>query len=135
MQNDVTNDGDERDNTVLDKGPGTDLETQIAQQGGASHPEDQERPGAAPPGALSPLVYDRVSVGMDVYGAEGDRLGAVGERALDWFRIDTEVGVGGVMFLPYRYVEDVVRERVILNAPAGLLYDMHLTEPPAAEAA
>jgi hypothetical protein len=67
---------------------------------------------------------------MEVFGAEGDRLGVVGETTPEWFRVDTEVGVGGVMYLPLRYVEDIVRERVILNAPSGLLYDMRLTEPP-----
>jgi hypothetical protein len=130
MRDNVRDNGDERDGAVLDQGPGADIETQIARQTGASEPEDQERPGAALPGELSPVVHAEVTPGMAVFGAEGDSLGVVGEVAPGWFRIDTNVGVGSVMYLPFRYVEDVVRERVILNAPSGLLYDMRLTEPP-----
>jgi hypothetical protein len=124
--------GDEKDRVVLDSGPGTDVETQAARQTGASPPERHERPGAAYPGQLSEVVRGRLDVGMEVFGAEGDRLGSVAEVTPDWFRVDTEAGTGGVMYLPRIYIEDIVRDRVILNQLSGLLYDMDLSSPPLA---
>jgi hypothetical protein len=91
------------------------------------------RMGAAPAWdaiAARQRDFEQIQTGWSVFSSDGEQLGQVSQIGAGWFAVPYGERDELTMYLPIEYVETAINQRVVVNQPAGLLFDMKLFQPP-----